>query len=149
MYIRADVAPAVQQMFSDASNAGHALLFASGYRSETLQTQLYNNYVQADGQEAADRYSARPGTSEHQTGLTFDVCLQNSLCNLEESFGHTPAGIWIAQNAHNYGFIIRYPSGKETITGYMYEPWHLRYVGVDLATKLANSGLTMEEYFNL
>lgn len=149
MHIRGDVAPSVQKMFTDAASAGHALLFASGYRSEGMQAQLYNNYVRMDGQAAADRYSAKPGTSEHQTGLAFDVCLQNSGCSLVESFGQTPAGIWIAENAHTYGFVVRYQPGKESITGYMYEPWHLRYVGPELATELRKTGQTMEEYFGL
>lgn len=149
MHIRSDVAPSVEKMFADAASAGHALLFASGYRSEAMQTQLYNNYVRMDGQAAADRYSAKPGTSEHQTGMAFDVCLQNSGCDLVESFGQTPAGIWIADNAHKYGFIVRYLPGKESITGYMYEPWHLRYIGTELATKLRETGQTMEEFFGL
>jgi len=149
MNIRGDVAPAVEQLFAGAANAGHKLLFASGYRSEALQKQLYDGYVRTDGQEAADRSSAKPGTSEHQTGLAFDICLANSGCSLEQSFGTTPAGQWIADHAHEYGFVVRYQQGKEQITGYEYEPWHLRYVGTELATELHSNGLTMEEFFGL
>jgi D-alanyl-D-alanine carboxypeptidase len=110
---------------------------------------LYNGYVAKDGQAAADRYSAKPGTSEHQTGLAMDVCLANSGCSLEQAFGDTPAGKWVAANAHKYGFIVRYLPGKDAITGYEYEPWHLRYVGIELATELQRNNKTMEEFFGL
>lgn len=149
MKIRSDVAPEVEQLFAAAASAGHNLLFASGYRSEALQKQLYDGYVRTDGQEAADRSSAKPGTSEHQTGLAFDICLAKSSCDLEQSFGTTPAGQWIADHAHEYGFVVRYQPGKERITGYEYEPWHLRYVGIELATELHSKRLTMEEFFGL
>lgn len=111
----------------------------SGYRSYDYQTSLYNNYVAIDGEDAANRYSAKPGYSEHQTGLAFDIG------ELNYQFGETPAGIWLAQHAHEYGFIIRYPQGKENVTGYMYEPWHVRYLG-DQASSVYASGLTLEEY---
>ena len=132
-------------MASDASSIGLNIYIASGYRSYNYQDTLYNNYSAVSGQAGADTYSARPGHSEHQTGLCFD------LNSVESSFANTDEGIWINNNAHLYGFIIRYPNGKEDITGYMYEPWHLRYVGVDLATELYNNGswITLEEYYGI
>lgn len=146
MKIGSETSVAVEELFSAAKAAGFSLVFASGYRSESYQKQLYDSYVQQDGQEAADRYSARPGTSEHQTGMAFDVCVDGSGCELEESFGNTPEGEWIAKHAHEFGLIVRYLPGKESITGYQYEPWHLRYVGKELASELHQKGLTMEEF---
>ena len=134
-----------QVMKNDASRQGLNIWVASGYRSYSLQKNLYNDYVKRDGVAAADRYSARPGHSEHQTGLAFD------LNSISDSFQYTNEGNWVNNNCYKYGFIIRYPKGKESITGYKYESWHLRYVGVDLATKLYNGGnwITLEEHFNL
>jgi LAS superfamily LD-carboxypeptidase LdcB len=149
MHVSSTVAPSIQKLFAAAQAAGYPLVFASGYRSEAYQQQLYQSYVQRDGQAAADRYSARPGTSEHQTGLAFDVCAAGTSCDLEQSFGNTAAGKWIANNAHTYGFILHYLQGKEALTGYQYEPWHLRYVGPELATELHRQGLTPEEFFGL
>ena len=124
---------------------GINLMPTTAYRDYNFQKTLYNNYVASDGVKAADTYSARPGHSEHQTGLAFD------LNSVEESFANTDEGKWVKDNCYRYGLIIRYPKGKENITGYMYESWHLRYVGVDLATKLYNNGdwLTLEEYFGI
>lgn len=123
------------------------LVAFSTYRSFERQQELYARYVKNDGQEAADRYSARPGYSEHQTGLAFDIGEENAEHHFaRESFGETPAGKWVAEHAHNYGFILRYPQGKEKITGYMYEPWHFRYIGKEQAQKVYESGLTLEEY---
>jgi D-alanyl-D-alanine carboxypeptidase len=115
----------------------------SGYRSYATQAQLYQNYVNQDGQAAADTYSARPGFSEHQTGLAYDLLHRDG--SLIES---TRESTWIAQNAHKYGFIVRFPKGKEDSTGYQYEPWHVRYVGKK-ATDIYKSGKTLEEYFNV
>ena len=136
---------AFDKMNADAKSLGLNLWIASGYRSYATQKRLYNNYVSSDGKEAADTYSARPGYSEHQTGLAFD------LNSVEESFANTDEGKWVKDNCYRYGLIIRYPKGKESITGYIYEPWHLRYVGVKLATKLYNDGdwITLEEYFGV
>ena len=132
-------------MKADATAIGLNIWIQSGYRSYSLQESLYNKYVNRDGKDAADRYSARPGHSEHQTGLAFD------LNSVSDDFQYTSEGKWINDNCYKYGFILRYPKGKEEITGYKYESWHLRYVGVDLATKLYNNGdwITLEEYFNL
>ena len=134
---------ALKSMFAGASKEGVSLWVTSGYRSYETQSTLYNNYVARDGKEEADRYSARAGHSEHQTGLAFD------LNSLEQSFGQTKEGKWLADNCHKYGFIIRYPEGKEEITGYMYEPWHVRYIGVDKATEVYESGLCLEEFLNI
>lgn len=139
------VMEAYNEMKAATSNLGLNIYIASGYRSYNTQNYLYNNYVARDGITAADTYSARPGHSEHQTGLAFD------LNSVSSAFGYTNEGKWIKDNCHLYGFIIRYPEGKESITGYMYEPWHLRYVGKELAEKLYNDGnwLTIEEYFGI
>lgn len=136
---------AFDKMNADAKSLGLSLWIASGYRSYWTQNTLYNNYVASDGKEEADTYSARPGYSEHQTGLAFD------LNSVEDSFANTDEGKWVKDNCYRYGLIIRYPKGKESITGYIYEPWHLRYVGVEFATKLYNDGdwITLEEYFGI
>lgn len=141
---------AFAEMAAEATLSGYDLVAFSTYRSFDYQTTLYEKYVSNDGQEAADRYSARPGYSEHQTGLAFDIGEQHFEQHFaRESFGETEAGKWVAANAHKYGFIMRYPNGKEKITGYMYEPWHFRYVGKELAPKIYEAGTTLEEYFNL
>lgn len=134
---------ALQQLFADAKTEGLNLFVRSGFRSYSTQKNLYNNYVKRDGQAAADRYSARPGHSEHQTGLAFDINKANS------SFAGSPEANWLAANCYKYGFIIRYPEGKESITGYIYEPWHIRYLGVETATAVYNSGLCLEEYLGI
>lgn len=118
----------------------------SGYRSYDYQTKLYNNYVAREGQAAADTYSARPGYSEHQTGLAFDIL--DSHGNLLDGPEYHDAIHWLHTHAHEYGFIIRFQPGKEAITGYQAEAWHLRYVG-DRATDIYNSGLSLEEYFGV
>lgn len=133
---------ALKQLQQAASTAGHNIPLISGFRTYSRQQTLYNNYIARDGQALADTYSARPGHSEHQTGLAFDVG------KLDDNYGSTPAGIWLKENCHKYGFIIRYPKGKESITGYQYEPWHIRYVGVEHATKIMNQNITLEEYLN-
>lgn len=134
---------AFTKMQSAASAEGLYLFVKSGYRSFYDQRYIYNGYAESDGAAAADRYSARAGHSEHQSGMAIDV---NSTAS---SFADTPEGVWLKNNCHKYGFIIRYPDGKEHITGYMYEPWHVRYVGVDLAGAVTDSGLCLEEYFGI
>lgn len=119
----------------------------SGFRSYETQAQVYQNYVQAHGQAEADRFAARPGYSEHQTGLAFDV-LNGAGGLLGSSQADTAATEWLAQHAHEYGFIVRYLPGKEDVTGYMSEPWHIRYVGQE-ATKIYQSGKTLEEYYGV
>lgn len=134
---------AFREMQSAASQKGLSLYISSGYRSFSSQKTIYNRYVKRDGVELADTYSARPGHSEHQTGLAID------LNTIKQSFANTAEGKWVAAHCHEYGFIIRYPKGKSHITGYCYEPWHLRYVGVETATKIYNSGLCLEEYYGI
>lgn len=141
--VNSEAKKAFDSLAADAAKEGLNLYIRSGYRSYSYQKDLYNNYVARDGKAAADRYSARPGHSEHQTGLAFDI---NSL---SQSFENTPEGKWLAKNCWKYGFIIRYPKGKESITGYMYEPWHIRYLGKDTAKAVYDSGLTLEEYLGI
>ena len=119
----------------------------SGFRSYEYQTQLYRNYVSKDGREAADTYSARPGYSEHQTGLAFDI-LNGTGGLLGENPQDEKAIEWLHSHAHEYGFIVRFQEGKEAITGYQAEAWHLRYVG-DIAEQIYTSKLTLEEYFGV
>lgn len=139
---------AFESMAEDARNQGIELTAFSTYRDYATQERIYNRYVQADGQAAADRYSAKPGCSEHQTGLAFDIGGPDSSRWAETTFDGTREAIWLEQNAHKYGFILRYPPGKEHITGYMAESWHYRYVG-SRATDIYNSGLTLEEYLGI
>jgi zinc D-Ala-D-Ala carboxypeptidase len=146
--MRQEAAHAVNQLFADAKAQGISLLGVSGYRSHATQTTLFNYYVSRDGYEKARTYSALPGTSEHETGLAIDVTGGNGKCAAEDCFGGTPEALWLDEHAAEYGFIIRYPQGKESITGYQYEPWHLRYVGKEVALEIMNAGITLEEYFN-
>ncbi|KOP83084.1 D-alanyl-D-alanine carboxypeptidase family protein [Cytobacillus solani] len=146
-YMRKDAAAALETMFAEAKKQGIHLFAVSGYRSFNRQTQVYNAEVSKFGEEKAALAVAVPGTSEHQTGLTMDLSSQSAKFELSEQFGETPEGKWIAANAHLYGFILRYPKGKEAITGYKYEPWHFRYVGKEAATTIYNKGWTLEEYF--
>ncbi|MGE7599374.1 M15 family metallopeptidase [Lysinibacillus fusiformis] len=141
---------ALNQMLEAAKQQGFDLVAFSGYRSFEYQTTLYNNYVNRDGQAAADRYSARPGYSEHQTGLAFDIGERGKEdVWLTEEFGETPAGQWLFAHAQEYGFILRFPQNKEEITGYMYESWHYRYVGKDVAKEIAKQSITLEEYLGV
>lgn len=138
----------LNKLIEDANKENLDLVFRSGYRSYSDQEQLYKDYVARDGETAANQYSAKPGQSEHQTGLTFDVGSDSATDDFRTSFGKTDEGKWIKAHAHEYGFIVRYPEGKEKITGYQYEPWHLRYVGKDLANKIYKKNTTLEEYFD-
>lgn len=147
--LRPEAAKAFSKLLSGAKAAGNPVRNVSAYRSYQQQVHTYNGWVAQSGQAEADRYSARPGFSEHQTGLAVDVGPATGDHGFNQNFAHTPAGKWIAKNAHKYGFIVRYPHGKEAITGYTYEPWHLRYVGVGLAQAIFASGKTMEQYFNI
>ena len=136
--LREEAARNLEKMFQAAEADGIYLYAVSGYRSYYYQQSIYN---------PTSGYSAPPGTSEHQLGLAMDVTTSYYGSNLLTEFGYTEEGIWVENNAHKFGFHLRYLLGKEDITGYFYEPWHLRYVGVDLATDLFESGLTMEEHF--
>ncbi|WP_339196362.1 M15 family metallopeptidase [Solibacillus sp. FSL R5-0449] len=141
---------AFEKMAKAAKENGLELVAFSGFRSYEYQQTLYDRYVKRDGKEAADRYSARPGYSEHQTGLAFDIGEKGrEELWLTNEFGDTEAGQWLAQNAHKYGFILRYPKGKEEITGFMHESWHFRYLEGELATKVYEAGVTLEEYLGI
>jgi D-alanyl-D-alanine carboxypeptidase len=149
MYLRQAAASALEKMSADADTQGIHLMLASAYRSYRLQVGLYNGYVKTQGQNSADASSARPGHSEHQTGLAADLEPQNRKCEVELCFSDTKEGRWLAKNAYEYGFIIRYQKGQEILTGYEYEPWHVRYVGNDLALQIHKSGQTLEQFFGL
>lgn len=149
MHVSSAMSGPLEQLVAGAKQSGILLELASGFRSYSFQKSLYNGYVASQGQASADRSSARPGYSEHQTGLAADVAPTSGKCMVDQCFGNLPEGIWLRDHAYEYGFIIRYPDGKEPITGYEYEPWHIRYVGTDLAKKIHDSSKTLEEYFNL
>ncbi len=136
---------AFNKMKEAAKKENLSIKIVSGFRSYSLQKTLYNNYVAIDGKKEADTYSARPGHSEHQTGLAFDIN------KASDAFDNTKEAKWLYDNCYKYGFILRYPKGKEDKTGYMYESWHFRYVGTKLATTLYNAGdwITLEEYFGI
>lgn len=149
MKIRKVAATDLTQLFTDAKSSGLQLQFGSGYRSAAYQKVLYDGYVSSMGKAEADRSSARPGHSEHQTGLTLDFTRIDAKCHLETCFADTNEGKWLAENAYKYGFILRYTSDKEQVTGYMFEPWHYRYVGRELAAEMHTTGVkTLEEFFD-
>jgi D-alanyl-D-alanine carboxypeptidase len=135
---------AFEKMANDMKKNDLHIQVVSAYRSFAYQANLYNKYVAQDGKTKAETYSARPGHSEHQTGLAIDISGNNYAFN---DFDKSKEYQWIKDNAHLYGYIIRYPKGKENITGYQYEPWHLRYVGVDIATYIYNHKITFDEYY--
>lgn len=141
--VNAEAQAAFDEMQAAAADEGLNIYISSGYRSYDYQAGLYQRYVDKDGKAEADRYSARPGHSEHQTGLAFDL---NSIDN---SFADTKEGKWVTRNCYKYGFIIRYPADKEDVTGYMWEPWHIRYLGKDTAQSVYDSGLCLEEYLGI
>lgn len=149
------VRPEVDAALAELSAAmradiGEGTFVFSSYRSFDRQTQLYNGYVAQYGQAEADTTSARPGHSEHQTGLAVDVSGTGGACRLDVCFGDTAAGRWIAEHAWEHGFIVRYPEGLEGITGYEYEPWHLRFVGTEISTAMHEQGArTYEEFLGL
>lgn len=149
MLAREAAASALESLTAGAKQAGISLMLVSGYRSYGLQQAVYNGNVAREGQANADKTSARPGHSEHQTGLAIDVGNVDGTCQLDACFGSTPAGQWVAAHAHEYGFVIRYPEGKQAIVGYEYEPWHLRFAGTELANETKKSGQTLEEFFGL
>ncbi|WP_238327936.1 D-alanyl-D-alanine carboxypeptidase family protein [Paenibacillus gorillae] len=146
--MRKEAADALEDMFAGAKKDNIYLAGVSAYRSHSTQKSLFERYVKKDGLEKAKTYSAFPGTSEHETGLAIDVSGSDGKCAASDCFGGTPEAEWLDAHAAEYGFIIRYPEGKESITGYKYEPWHLRYVGTDISAEIAEKGITLEEYFN-
>ncbi|MBK0420647.1 M15 family metallopeptidase [Leucobacter sp. CSA2] len=147
--LRDEAATAVEGFLGAAAQNGLNVQIISAYRPYGMQVELYNSYIARDGQAAADTYSARPGFSEHQTGLVVDLD-DGSGCALSECFGGTAAGKWLAEHAAEHGFIIRYPQGKQEVTGFIPEPWHFRYVGKELAAEMKRTGVvTLEEFFGL
>ena len=139
-------ADAAKSMFEAAKKDGIILLGASGYRSYSVQENLYTSRVINDGQEEADRYTAKPGQSEHQTGLALDI-LSEDYQDMDDNFDSTEAYAWLKENCYKYSFILRYPEGKEDITGFLYEPWHYRYIGnSEVAKDIMDRNLTFEEY---
>jgi D-alanyl-D-alanine carboxypeptidase len=147
--LREPAARAVESLIAAAAADGLNVRIISAHRDYATQVGLYDGYVARDGQEAADTYSARPGHSEHQTGLAVDFD-DHGACYLAACFGETPAGLWLADHAADHGFVLRYPEGKQEITGFMPEPWHFRYVGTELAQEMRTTGVTtLEEFFGL
>lgn len=143
-------ATALEALFAGAEDDGFRLTTVSGYRSYQTQADIYARKLEATGSvSGADRYVARPGASEHQLGLAMDIKKRGSNAGLVESFGDTPEGKWLAENCWKYGFIIRYPKGWEQVTGYAYEPWHVRYVGPETAKEIYEMGVPLEIYMQL
>lgn len=137
-------------MIAAALTEGVSFKIVSSYRSYVSQTAIYNNYISIYGQTEADTFSARPGYSEHQIGLSIDFGSSSGSCDLDDCFGNTSEGQWLATHASDYGFILRYPPNKQTITGYKSEPWHYRYVGRELATGMKKQSInTLEEFFGM
>ena len=152
--VREEAARALEEMFAAADNDGVHLVLGSAYRSASYQATLWNGYANQYGTERADRISSRPGYSDHQTGLAVDIVMGDGSYNgynFNQAFEDTDQGNWLRVHAHEYGWIMRYPKGKEEITGYAYEPWHFRYIGVDYATAIYNVDEfeSFEEYFNV
>jgi D-alanyl-D-alanine carboxypeptidase len=146
--MRKEAAQALERMFAGAKQDGIHLAGVSGYRSYETQQSLFNYYVKVQGEEVARKYSAEPGHSEHQTGLAMDVSGTSGKCAADDCFADTVEAKWLAQHAPEYGFIVRYPKGKEAITGYNYEPWHVRYLGTTMSKDIAAKGVTLEEYLH-
>lgn len=149
--VSSKIAPSLERMVTDARSQGILLNLQSGYRSYQLQISVYNNEVSSFGQSTADKESARPGYSEHQTGLAVDLgSIPTPSCDVAQCFGTTKEGVWLAANSYKYGFIVRYTSDNQSVTGYEVEPWHLRYVGVALSTELHDKNVTsLEQFFNV
>ena len=141
---------ALALLFDAAYDEAKLTLYGvSAYRSYARQYTIYATNLVTQGIAHTNRYSAAPGRSEHQTGLAIDISCASEGFGLETTFADTPEGIWVAENAHRFGFILRYPKDKEDITGYNYEPWHIRYVGTELAGYLYETGLTLDEYYGV
>lgn len=145
-YLRRDAADATELLFSKAQEAGYELTLRTGYISYSVQKSLYNQDVYEMGLEYADKFNSRPGHSEHQTGLAIDITTPSINNELSLEFADTEEGKWVLAHAHEYGFIIRYPENRESEVGYFYEPYHLRYVGVEVATEIFENNWTLEDY---
>ncbi|PVE19012.1 M15 family metallopeptidase [Arthrobacter sp. Bz4] len=149
--LRPDAAEAVEEMFAAAADDDVWLTLVSGYRSYPVQAATYDYWVSRNGSpEDADNYSARPGFSEHQTGLAFDIGQDDGACTLRSCFAETAAAAWAADNAHRFGLILRYPEGRQDTTGFLAESWHYRFVGVETSGAMRDNGVqTLEEHFGL
>lgn len=143
--LRAEAASKLLDMFAAARNESLNLTIVSAYRSYQTQVNTFNSWVASAGLKSAESFSAHPGFSQHQLGTAVDIGAAGKT-TFNDSFGNTPEGLWLASNAYKFGFCLSYPAGKEAITGYSYEPWHFRYIGVDNAQAMINSGLILEEY---
>jgi len=146
--MRKEMAQALEKLFAGAKQDGIYLAGVSAYRSYATQKAVFDGYVHEDGEAKALTYSALPGTSEHETGLAIDVSGSDGKCAAADCFAGSKEANWIAQHASEYGFILRYQKGKESITGYEYEPWHIRYVGTTVSKEIAKRGITLEEYLH-
>ena len=146
LYFKREAYEAYLKMLKDAEKDGIKFIICSTYRSYSTQKSIYNGYVSRNGADYANTVSAYPGRSEHHTGWAVDVTSSSMDYGLKQNFIEYPEGIWINNHCSEYGFIIRYPKNKTDITGYSYEPWHLRYVGVDVAKEITEKGITLEEY---
>ncbi|WP_421383867.1 D-alanyl-D-alanine carboxypeptidase family protein [Bacillus salacetis] len=144
--MKSHAADALEELFAEADSEGINLYASSGYRSYEYQQDVHQYYVNQYGEDYANQISAKPGESEHQTGLVMDVTSPSVDYQLIQEFGDTAAGEWVEEHADDYGFIVRYPEGKQSITGYQYEPWHLRYVGESHAEQIMSQNITLEEY---
>ncbi len=149
MKVRASAAKAMEELFDSAKHDGLSLALASGYRSYDMQKTTYDTEVIGYGKKFADTESARPGYSEHQTGWAADVGPENGECVVLDCFANTPEGKWLAIHAWQHGFVIRYRQSTKAIVGYKYEPWHIRYVGKELANEIHKTNLTLEQFFDL
>jgi zinc D-Ala-D-Ala carboxypeptidase len=146
-YIREEAAKALEEMFAAAEKEGLYLTAISGYRSYQYQEALLEREIAQYGEEKAVKAVAPPGNSEHQSGLAMDISSKSNDFQVSIPFENTPEGKWLKENAHKHGYILRYPKGKEDITGYQYEPWHFRYVGKEAAQVIFENDWTLEEYF--
>lgn len=146
LYFKKEAYDAYLAMLADAKKEGLDFLICSTYRSYDLQASLYNNSLAQYGASYTNTRSAYPGRSEHHTGWAVDITSKSMGYGLSQNFVNYPEGLWINNHCRKYGFIIRYPKGKTYITGYDYEPWHLRYVGIDAASEITSRGITLEEY---
>jgi D-alanyl-D-alanine carboxypeptidase len=149
MHLRKEAASALEAMSAAANSQNAHLMLASGYRSYSTQVSVYGSEVKNYGLAQADRESARPGHSEHQSGLAADLEPASRSCEVQDCFAQTAEGKWLATNSYKYGYVIRYQQANENITGYKYEPWHVRYVGLELAKQIYQNNQALEQFFAL
>lgn len=143
--LKSEASQALERLFAAAKQEGHMLVAVSGYRSFSKQSAIYARKAASVGKKKASLIVALPGTSEHQLGLAMDIGRKNN-AHLIPDFGNTPEGRWVAQNAHRFGFIIRYKAEWTEVTGYAYEPWHIRYIGPEHALRLFEMNIPLESY---